>query len=79
MTEKRKRLNFKQTAKGQIYFDGTVEYLQAVDEHEDKTDIAKITKSSNAALVAESLELFKEAIEQFSKDGFDVINSKVEV
>ncbi len=67
MKEKRHRLNFKQSAKGVIQFDGTVEIINPVGEH-DENDVAVETKSAADKLAQETLELLQAAEKKFKDE-----------
>ena len=71
MKEKRIRLNFKQTAKGLIQFDATVEIINPYDDA-DPEDVMVITKTVADKLADESLEILTSSIEKFKKKGHKI-------
>ena len=71
MKEKRIRLNFKQTAKGLIQFDATVEIINPYDDA-DPEDVMVITKTVADKLAEESLEILTSSIEKLKKKGHKI-------
>lgn len=71
MKEKRIRLNFKQTAKGLIQFDATVEIVNPFDE-QNPDDVMEITKKYADKLAEESLSILTSAIEKFKEKGHSI-------
>ena len=73
--EKRHRLNFKQTAKGLIQFDATVEIVNPMDEH-NPDDAAEVSKSAADKLAEEALEVLQSAQKKFTEAGYMVVNTE---
>jgi hypothetical protein len=73
MKEKRHRLNFKQTAKGLIQFDATVEIINPYDEANPE-DLAEISKTAANKLAQESLEILQSAEKKFKEAGYEVVS-----
>ncbi len=71
MKEKRVRLNFKQTAKGLIQFDATVEIVNPFDE-QNPDDVMEITKKYADKLAEESLNILTAAITKFKDKGHKI-------
>jgi hypothetical protein len=71
MKEKRHRLNFKQTAKGLIQFDGTVEIVNPLDDMLAE-DVAVIGKKAADKLAEESLLVLETAIKKFKEAGHTI-------
>ncbi len=71
MKEKRVRLNFKQTAKGLIQFDATVEIVNPIEDHDAK-DVAVVSKEVSDILAEEALAILTSSIEKFKEKGHKI-------
>jgi len=71
MKEKRIRLNFKQTAKGLIQFDATVEIINPYDDADPK-DVMVITQTVADKLAEESLAILTSAIKKYKAKGHKI-------
>ena len=74
MKEKRHRLNFKQTAKGLIQFDATVEIINPLGDMAPE-DVAVIEKSAADKLAQEALDILKSAETKFKEGGYTIVSA----